>query len=185
MTTDILSIPPLKTTLSPRILHLFPFPPPPPPPGRWKMAGVSNRRSWRNNCLENLIMTGKKKKRKKKKKGKMSLPQTVSYCVSVFVAGNFEWWHKLTDTEKGAVIGGPLFVILFIISISWCCSCRCRWGYSCDISNWCLSGERTIVCSLLKARKLTIIKFYSLGPLLKLFLERLLLISFLWLTQTV
>lgn len=109
--------------------------------------------------------------------------------------GNFEWWHKLTETEKGAVIGGPLFVILFIISISCCCCCkrsnccscrcRCRWGYSCDISSWCLSGERTIVCSLLKAWKLTINKSYSLGPLLKLFLERLLLISFLWLTQTV
>ncbi|CAH3146358.1 unnamed protein product [Pocillopora meandrina] len=48
--------------------------------------------------------------------------------------GNFEWWHKLTETEKGAVIGGPLFVILFVISISCCCcckrsnccSCRCR-----------------------------------------------------------
>ena len=157
------------------------------------MTGSLNRRIWRNNGSENFIMTGKK--RKERKKVETSLPQTVSHCVSVFVAGNFEWWHKLTETEKGAVIGGPFFVILFIISISCCCCCkrsnccscrcRCRWGYSCDISSWCLSGERTIVCSLLKAWKLTINKSYSLGPLLKLFLERLLLISFLWLTQTV
>ena len=193
MTTDILSVPPWKPRNPPESCTCSPSPP--PPPGRWKMSGFSNRRNWRNNCSENLIMTGKQKTKKQKKNVEMSLPQTVSYCVSVFVAGNFEWWHKLTDTEKGAVIGGPLFVILFIISISCCCCCKrsnccscrclCRWGYSCDISSWCLSGERTIECSLLKAWKLTINKSYSLGPLLKLFLQRLLLISFLWLTQAV
>ena len=60
-------------------------------------------------------MTGKQKTKKQKKNVEMSLPQTVSYCVSVFVAGNFEWWHKLTDTEKGAVIGAPSssFCLLF------------------------------------------------------------------------